>query len=420
MNDFSAGDSAWLTRLARNDKDLVFPTLANALLILRHELPLRDMLAFNTFTAQHLITRAAPAIDDDGAHLPGPYPRPWQGEDVSLVQAFLQRAFDGRFSRATTEEAMAATAALNRFHPVTHWLDGLEWDRWPRLDTWLSIAFGVEGSEYHTAVGSKFLMAAVRRVRRPGCKFDHMPVFEGPQGLGKSRAMRALFGADWFSDDIPADLADKDAAMALRGIWGLEFAEIEHLIRVEIETLKAFLSRQVDRYRPPYGKFFVDWPRQGVMFGTTNADDYLRDTSGNRRIWPVKCVTADMRWIEANRGQLWAEAAHREAGEEEIWLDDDVVREDAADVQAERMADDLWLPAVEEWLQHKEKVHASDVLSGAVGLERSRQGKREEMRVGGLLRALGWDRRTIREPGGKPRKAWVLPSRFDPPLPEKG
>lgn len=415
MNDYTAGTSAWMAGVARNDRGATMPSLANALLVLRHDIPILGMLAWNSFTAQHLIMHAAPAIDAEGRSLAGPYPRPWAGEDVALVQAYLQRNWDPRFNRATTEEAMAATAALNRFHPVTHWLDGLEWDRWPRLDTWLSITFGVEGSDYHTAVGSKFLMAAVRRVRHPGCKFDHMPVFEGPQGLGKSRTMRALFGAPWFSDDIPADLADKDAAMALRGVWGLEFAEIEHLIRVEIETLKAFLSRQVDRYRPPYGKFFVDWPRQGVMFGTTNADDYLRDTSGNRRIWPVRCITADMRWIEANRGQLWAEAAHREAREEEIWLDDDVVREDAADVQAERMAEDLWLPVVEEWLRLKEKVHASDVLAGAVGLERGRQGKREEMRVGAILKGLGWERRTMRDKEGKPRKMWVFPERFDGP-----
>jgi len=124
-----------------------------------------------------------------------------------------------------------------------------------------------------------------------------MIVLEGWQGIGKSKLLRVLFGSEWFADDIPADLKSRDAAMALCGVWCLEFAEIEHLIRSDVETIKAFLSRSEDHYRPIYGRAFVKRPRQCVLVGTTNADDYLRDPTGNRRIWPVLCKSADTAWI---------------------------------------------------------------------------------------------------------------------------
>ena len=269
---------------------------------------------------------------------------------MHLHPGLLLRAWSPKFSRATIEDAMMADASIRCFHPVCDWLGALVQDGKPRLDNWLVNAFDCENTELHQAIGAKFLIAAVRRVKRPGVKFDHMMVLEGAQGIGKSTALRVLFGDPWFSDHVPSDLASKDAAQALLGIWCLEFAEIEHLIRAEVETIKAFLSRSVDRYRAPYDRGFLEHPRQCVMVGTTNSDDYLRDTSGNRRVWPVACKSADPGWVEVNREQLWAEAVAREAAGEAIWFNDETLEGEATKAQATRLADDVASEATVDWL----------------------------------------------------------------------
>lgn len=393
MNAFTSSDRPmhlWVPLLARTDSGAYLPSLSNALVILSHDPVLAGMLRTDAFRGQPVITRAAPPAYDGAPTLPGPYPRAWQGEDVALIQAHLQRVWSPKFSRMVVEEAMVAEACLRPYHPVVDWLHGLRWDGKPRINTWLRRAFGAPDTPYAEAVGSKFLIAAVRRVRHPGVKFDHLPVLEGGQGIGKSRSLKRLFGEDWFSDSMPQDIAGRDAAMALLGVWCLEFAEIEHLIRAEVETIKAFLSRSTDRYRPPYGKNYVERPRQGVLIGTTNSEDYLRDASGNRRIWPVRCTHADENWIGENRDQLWAEAAAREASGEDIWLSDADVSAEAKLAQRERMAEDVWTERVRGFTSARTRLRIAEVLSECLNIPTERQDRRSEMRVANILRADGW------------------------------
>lgn len=406
--------TGWSGRIQRNGQGWPWPTVSNAMVILANDPAIAGMLGFDSFTSQFLLMKPPPPADLGAVDLPGPYPRVWGAEDVAQILAYVQRVHTPKFARAAVEDAMLAAAHLNRFHPVTNWLDSIVWDGTARLDKWLCNAFDCSNTRYHRAVGSKFLVAAVRRVKVPGCKFDHMLVLEGPQGIGKSRACQSLFGDQWFSDAIPPDLTNKDAAMALLGIWCLEFAEIEHLIRHEVETIKAFLSRSVDRYRPPYGKAYVERPRQGVLIGTTNADDYLRDVTGNRRIWPVRCKSADPAWIEINREQLWAEAAVRERRGETIWLDDEDVHAAAGKVQDERMDEDVWRASIAEWLLGRAEIRIGDILSFALNMPKDRQAKKDQMRVGLVLRTLGWKRKLARQ-GGPPGRLWLAPGGEEPP-----
>lgn len=410
---------AWFTRLQRGDKG-VLPTVANAMMIFSNDPTVKGMLAYNAFRSEHLMTRPAPPSEDECPLLPGPYPRAWGPEDVALTQGYMQRIWSSRFGRSTVEDAMLAEAAVRRFHPVTDWLAALRWDGKRRLDAWLINAFACDDTPYHRAIGAKFMIAAVRRVRHPGCKFDHMLVLEGDQGIGKSRSIQQLFGVDWFSDAIPPDLTSRDAAMALLGVWCLEFAEIEHLIRHEVETIKAFLSRAVDRYRPPYGRSYVDRPRQGVLIGTTNADDYLRDATGNRRIWPVRCRVASPDWVRVNRDDLWAEAAAREAAGETIWLEDDEIRRDAVSAQSDRMSEDMWADAITGWLLGKSEVRVPDIMSDALSIPRERQGKAQEMRTAAVLRRLGWKKGQGRRVEGRFTKLWFAPGHEENPIEEAG
>jgi putative DNA primase/helicase len=295
-------------------------SVGNLMLILAQDPALRDLLGRDEFASTDVLRGPPPQPIGGAPAQPGPYPRPWTPADVAHVQFHIQRTWTHQAARRDVEDAMTAIAACRRFHPVRDWLATLEWDNYPRLDFWLSNAFGAPDDAYHGALGAHFLVAAVRRVRQPGVKFDHMPILEGPQGLGKSRAVRALFGGEWFTDSLPAALESRDAALGLQGAWCVEFAEIEQIIRTEVEVIKAFLSRPVDRFRAPYGRAFLSYPRQSVMLGTTNDNDYLRDATGSRRFWPVRCKRADVAWIEANRAQIWAEAAAREEFGEGIWF----------------------------------------------------------------------------------------------------
>ena len=405
----AAQKPSWIGRLHHTREGEVHPTLANALIIMAHDPRFRGMLGHNRFTDRRMLMREAPPSEDSGFLMPGPYPRFWQDEDISLVQAYMQRVWAPRFQRNTISDAMAVTAMSHPFHPVRDWLDTLKWDGTKRLDNWLTNAFDARNDEiqgtdawqkrhgYFQAIGAKFLIAAVRRVRCPGCKFDSMLILEGPQRIGKSTALLTLFSREWFSDAVPLDLANRDAAIALHGLWCLEFAEIEHLVRTEVETIKAFLSRSVDHYRPVHGRDFVDRPRQGVLAGTTNSDDYLRDQTGNSRMWPVPCQSVDLHWLVVNRDQLWAEAAAREDSGENLWLDDQDLQDAASETTESRMSEEVWQPAVVRWLTDPATnlvapVTSSRVLEEAIGMPKERMTKAASMRAGAVLRSLGWER----------------------------
>ncbi len=202
---------------------------------------------------------------------------------------------------------MITVARRNTYNPVTEYLDGLKWDGTFRLCTWLKDYMGAIGDpKYLDAIGPRILVGAVARAFEPGCKHDVVPVFEGPQGAGKSTAVRIL-GNPWNADGVP-DLSTKDAAIQIQGVWLVELEELTSMSRADVEHVKAFLSRSVDRYRPPYGRNATNRPRRCAFIATTNLQDYLKDETGNRRFWPVRCRDVDLSALERDRDQLLAEA----------------------------------------------------------------------------------------------------------------
>lgn len=267
----------------------------------------------------------------DGMEIKGEVPwkhpsRFWRDADDAQLVSYIDTYY-GTFSQHNYQIAVTKVADDRSYHPIREYLNGLPvWDGIPRVDTLLIDYLGADDSDYVRAVTRKTLCAAVCRVLNPGCKFDSMLVLNGPQGIGKSTLIAKLAG-EWFSDSLSLnDTKDKTAAEKLQGYWILEIGELAGLRKAEIETLRSFLSRQNDIYRASFGRRPTPHPRQCVFFGTTNAESgYLRDTTGNRRFWPVKTPggAAHHSWeIDQHEiEQIWAEVLEYVQAGEKLYLD---------------------------------------------------------------------------------------------------
>jgi predicted P-loop ATPase len=317
-------------------------------------------------------------------------------EDAAIDRIWLtlQRQFHLHVSEGLLCTVLTDTAQLNSFHPVLDYLDGLEWDGVERIDTWLTTYGGAQSNEYVRAVGALMLVAAVRRVRQPGCKFDEMLVLENPeQGTDKSTALSVLAGHDdWFSDDLPLSATSQKAIEMMQGRWIMEAAEMSGMRRTEIEHLKAFLSRRIDRARMAYARCVTEAPRQCVVFGTTNSSEYLRDTTGNRRFWPVLVRRFDTEALRRDRDQLWAEAVAREATGVSIRLKPELWSFAAAE-QAQRLTSDPYLDALRNELGDLEEGKiSSESVWVILDLKPGQRTQDQNTRMGAAMRALGWRR----------------------------
>lgn len=329
--------------------------------------------------------------------------------DITRIKFYCIENFAVEFGDHCINQTLIEIADKNRYHPVRDWLRGLEWDGVERIDTWLKDYAGAEAPEpYLSNVSRKLLVALVARVMKPGIKFDQIAILEGLQGTGKSTILRKLVGDDWFSD-APLNIGDKDAVLTMQSKWLIEVGELSSLNKAEIETFKSFISQQVDRIRAPYGKRVEEHPRQCVVIGTTNNDEYLRDLTGNRRFWSVKTVgRIDHVAIEKVRGQLFAEAyAYFKLGEP-LWLEDRDAETQAVGEQAKRMQSDEWLPIVEDIVTLETFPRAGfemrEVSKKMDSLGAHKLSPTDVHRISRCLKLLGFER--FQEAGGKRRKLW--------------
>ena len=272
----------------------------------------------------------------------------WAGELTDAVNVVLRQAIIDRFEldpgKDNIADAATALCLENCFDPVLDYLDGLDWDGKPRLGTWVINYLGAADTPLNRAMGKLALVAGVRRVRQPGCKFDHILTLEGIEGTMKTTSIVILAGAENFSDQTILTASDKEQQELVRGVWMFEIADLAGMKRAEVEKIKAFATRTHDRARPAYGRRRVDAPRRCIFFGSTNEDEYLQSQTGNRRIWPLKTgVTGpiDIEGLRRDRDQLWAEAAEVEARGEPLVLPKELLNE-AKTVQDERRQSDPW------------------------------------------------------------------------------
>lgn len=316
-------DEDWKAKLAMTEEGAIRPTIVNAVLILRNAEALKG-IRFNELSR---------AIEVEGKL---PWGRPdkfWRDADDAQLYGYVADQFGVQFPENRFAKALTIVADNRRFNPLRDYIKGLpEWDEVPRIDTLLVDYLGAEDTPYTRAVTRATLIGAVSRVLEPGCKFDTVLVLDGKPGIGKSTLLRKLGGL-WFSDSLSlTDVRDKTAAEKLQGVWIMEVGEMQGTRKADVDVLKGFLSRQVDEYRPAYGRVVERHPRTAIICGTTNSTTgFLRDVTGNRRFWPVpvegggRLSVWDM--TEETRAQIWAEAAALTAEGEAPYLSPEMEKE---------------------------------------------------------------------------------------------
>ena len=329
--------------------------------------------------------------------------RPVTDAAESEIALALEATYNLTVPTALVSEGLRLVASQVRYHPVQDYLASLTWDGVERVDTWLEDYLGA--TDVPRGVGRRFLLSVARRVLEPGCKVDTTLILVGEQGIGKSSALRTLLPETaWFSD-TPIDLRSKDAYLAMQGVWLYEVSELSAWRARDAESIKAFLSAQVDRFRPPYGRNMVTLPRQTVFVGTTNEAEFLDDPTGSRRFWPVRVGDCSVEALGEDRDQLWAEASMRARAGEQHWLD----RGEAAELieaQGEYQRRDPWEEKVEAFIAVRDEVSAAEVLTDALALDSAGQHRGAAMRLAGLLKSLGWRKKRVRR-GGHNARVWV-------------
>lgn len=390
------GKPAWLHDCILNGSGRPLPNLANALTALRAVMP-------NSFAYDEML--CAPLLMKPLAKAEGFAPRPVTDIDVGIVQARLQTLGLDRIGRDTMHQAIDVRAYERRFNPVRNYLENIEWDGQERLAGLFSVYFGAVRSPYTEQIGIMFLLSMVARIFEPGCKADHMPIIEGPQGALKSTACRIL-GTDWFSDHLPDVAGGKDISQHLRGKWLIEVAEMHAMSKADATLLKAFITRTTERYRPSFGRKEVIEPRHCIFIGTTNREVYLRDETGGRRFWPIKAGTIDVLALSRDRDQLFAEAVVKYRRSGHWWPERDFERQHIMPQQAERYEADAWEETIASFIQVRTKVTIDEVARGALQIDVQRVGTAVQRRIAAVLEQLNWKR--LPKDGAGTR--WWVPS----------
>lgn len=375
-------------------------SLANLDMIVKHDPFILRKLKYNGLSE---------AVEWDGKRL--------EDEDVTVIQVGVEKTYDLQFNADQMNAVLKQTAKQRTYHPVVRYLNRIRWDGEERIDRYLVDYLGATDTPLHRAISRRWFVGCVARAMGKGqrpVKVDTVLILAGPQGARKSTSFRKLAGDDWFSDTA-LDIRNKDSFQTIRGVWIYELAELAATRPRDAETVKAFLSAETDRYRPPYARNPVNGHRQVVFVGTTNEASFLSDPTGARRFHPVTVGKIDLEAIERDRSMLWAEAVAAWKAGERWWL---TPEEDAdlRDAQEQFRNEDPWQAAIEQWMEdspHRERakkgLRIADVLVDVLEMDTDKHGKHHEMRLGGVLQSMKWEKRRKMRHGSRVM-LWFPPS----------
>lgn len=403
------GDQDWKRELARDGRGQLVAGVPNAFLMLSNRAEWRGVLAFDEF-AQRPLKRRPPPFERGVAG-------DWNAMDDSFTAFWLAtRAGMPKISSAQAAEAAEMAAQAAPFDPVRGFLEELRWDGQVRLDAWLADYFGAPNTRYTQLVGRFWLIGMVKRAFEPGCKFDYMPILEGPQGRGKSTAMAILAGTAHFGN-TDFVMGDKDSMALMQGKWLYEIAELDSFNKADTTRVKSFVTRQIDEFRPAYGRRILKIPRRVLLVGTTNQYEYFKDATGNRRFWPVKVIDQiNLDGLQEARAQLFAEAVQRYRDGERCYPSREEQEKHFTPEQDAREIADAWDDAIHRWLNTPHEidglpnnVSSFDVLSRGLHLDAGKITREMSTRVGMSMRKLGWVKKERR--GEHPRYVYERPKK---------
>lgn len=390
----------WESSLRTNSEGKLTRDPGNAALILANDVDWKGCLQYDAFAGRVLWQRPVPALEG--------MPQPVVGDElqdhhVLYLQQWFARRRHVSFGREAIETAIGAAARANSVHPLQDYLRGLKWDGVSRAGNWLPFATGCADDDYSRSIGQWWLVSAIARALRPGTKVDHMLIVKGRGGIRKSMLFMALAGEQWCLESVPRIL-DKDALQVMRGKWICVFNEMKAFRSNSNESIYDFLTRQIDTYRPSYGRAPVNVPRCSVFGGTTNEQYCLPDdTGGNRRFWPIDAQEIRIDWITENRDQLWAEATQLYSAGTHWYPIGNEQTDMCAEAQASSEGQDAWEETIREWLETKcleTRVTVSQILSLALFFDKSKINRGVETRIGQIMRRLGYVSKQLRSPDG--------------------
>jgi len=352
----------------------------------------KGVLGMNDFTRQIVFRREPPYRE---GKVTG---RSLVERDFDRIRLWFEDSRGLSLSKRNLLDAARIVASWNAFHPVRAYLDGLLWDGEARLATWLEDYCAVVPASDRQrtmirAVAQKWMIACVARAVEPGSKVDTMLIFEGKQGIGKSTAFKRLASGDFYGDTA-LDFRGDDPCRAIQGVWIYELPELASLLRNHPAHAKAFLSSGSDRFRSAYSRVLETVPRSVVFCGTVNHGGYLRDTTGNRRFWIVRCEdTLRTEALGAARDALWAEACVR-YHEGCSWH---LTREEEEAMAAEqegRLAVDPWEEALVLWTDGRggAPFTMTELLEEALQLGKNVRTPAVTTRISAILENLGYER----------------------------
>lgn len=313
----------WELKLTLNDNNQIEKTGLNIKLILLND-PKLSKVRFDRFTKRD-ITQCSDFCNERDNRI--------DDESVGKICLYLENQYGLQLSQPRILEMLKTTSKERGFNPVQNFIMSDSWDYVERIDTVVIRYLGADDTPLTRAQTRKWMIGAVARAFAPGCKFDHILTFTGPQGVGKSTFLNIIAG-EWFSDSFSFAHDDKTKIEDITGAWIVEISELNGMKRAhDAEAAKAFLSRVRDDVRPAYARKSESIPRSNVFAATTNETEFLQSCNGNRRWWiiPIKGNGEVTEWIDelkAEVPQLWAEARHYYTLNEPLYLPSEF--EDAA------------------------------------------------------------------------------------------
>lgn len=322
----------------------------------------------------------------------------YQGEaiknsDFSTIQLLMEVHGLVPSDRDLTR-AVEAVAVENSYHPIREYLESLQpWDKVNRLATMFPKFFASPDTPYEQAIGVRYMIASVARAYDPGCKMDNMLILEGDQGTYKSTALRVLFTPEYFTEMVGVLKDTRRFIEQIMGKWCVEFAEFTSLNEAGVDLVKALTAVQIDRTTRNYSRVgATEHPRQCVMAATINPIEgcgYLKDPTGGRRFWPVRCGMINIKQLVLFRDRLWAEALHRYREGERWHLTESEFT--LASIEQESRKDvDIWQDMLEEALDKTQKYASHEILFKNMGIDMVRQGQAEKNRLAISMKKIGW------------------------------